>query len=167
MATSRVKYQILKNSGFISGALSNQSRIAQKKSRLKKSIIASLTLTSLIDAFSILVIYLLTNASNTQIPFDMRGGMQIPQAKLAESLSYGSVVRVQNGEYFIDLIKVSINDLPVKLRELKEKNPKEIIIIQADRKLPFAEMNPIILAMAQAGVEKFQFAVLAASVSAR
>ena len=36
MATSRVKYQILKNSGFISGALSNQSRIAQKKSRLKK-----------------------------------------------------------------------------------------------------------------------------------
>lgn len=153
--------------GNLSGAISSQTRISQKKSRLKKSILASLTLTSLIDAFSILVIYLLTNASNTQIPFDMRGGMQMPQAKIAESLSFGSVVRVMNGEYFVDQKKIAISDLPIKLRELKEKNPTETIIIQADRKLPFSEMNPIILAAAQAGVEKFQFAVLAAEVSAR
>lgn len=159
--------QILKNSGFLSSALSNQSRIAQNKARMKKSILASLTLTSLIDAFSILVIYLLTNASNTQIPFDMRDGMQMPQAKLSESLSYGSVIRVMNGEYFVDQKKIAIAELPIKLRELKEKNPTETIIIQADRKLPFSEMNPIILAAAQAGVEKFQFAVLAGEVSAR
>ena len=159
--------QILKNSGFLSGALMNQSRISQKKARLKKSILASLSLTSLIDAFSILVIYLLTNASNTQVPFDMRGGMQIPQAKLADTLSYGSVIKVMNGEYFVDSTKIAIADLPIKLRELKEKNPTETIIIQADRKLPYSEMNPIILAAAQAGVEKFQFAVVAGEVSAR
>lgn len=159
--------QILKNSGFLSSSLGNQSRITQKKARLKKSILASLTLTSLIDAFSILVIYLLTNASNTQIPFDMRGGMQMPQAKLSDTLSYGSVVKVMNGEYFVDSTKISVLELPIKLRELKEKNPTETIIIQADRKLPYSEMNPIILAAAQAGVEKFQFAVLAAQVSAR
>ncbi len=161
------RQQILKNSGFLTSALSNQSRISQNKARMKKSILASLTLTSLIDAFSILVIYLLTNASNTQIPFDMRGGMQMPQAKLSESLSYGSVVRVMNGEYFVDQRKISVSELPVKLRALKEKNPTETIIIQADRKLPFSQMNPIILAAAQAGVEKFQFAVLAGEVSAR
>ncbi len=167
MATSQARSQILKRSGLLSGAISHQSRISQKKSRLKKSIIASLTLTSLIDAFSILVIYLLTNASNTQVPFDMRGGMQMPQAKLAEPLSYGSVIRVLNGEYFVDQKKLSLAELPVKLRELKVQNPKETLIIQADRKLPFSQMNPIILAAAQAGIEKFQFAVLASMASTK
>ncbi len=159
--------QILKSSGFLTSPLANKSLISQKQAKLKKSILASLTLTSLIDAFSILVIYLLTNASNTQIPFDMRGQMQLPQARLADQLSYGSVVRVINGEYFVDQTKIAIANLPIKLAELKKKNPTETIIIQADRKLPYSEMNPIILAAAQAGVEKFQFAVMTAGVTSR
>jgi biopolymer transport protein ExbD len=157
----------LKHNRLLGEQLVQQSQLKPKGGKGKRPLLFSLTLTSLIDAFSILVIFLLTNANNTGQPLDFRGRLQLPLSQQSEALGMGAVIKVVEGRYFINNKEVSASEIPRELYQIKQSMVKaeivdssDALIVQADRHLEYASLSPIILAASHAGFEKFKFAVL-------
>lgn len=136
--------------------LANQTMIKAKNGRGKRSLAMSLMLTSLIDAFSILVIFLLSSGNNTGKELDLHK-VQLPIASHSDSVGMGTIVKITEGRYTINDHPVSQQGLAAALITIKKK---EDLIIQADRKIEFNLLNPVILAAQHAGFEKFKFVVL-------
>src|SRR4051812_6923784 len=114
LSRSVIKDQLMKS------ALQGQSTLKPKGWKKRNALVFSLTLTSLIDAFSILVIYLLVNFGAGQ-SVQPGKGMQLPMATQGQILEAGTVVSVNNGHYFIDDHEVALTDLARKLYEKRFK----------------------------------------------
>lgn len=124
----------------------------------KKSLFFSLNLTTLIDAFCILVIFLLSNM-NGRLQNLQHDKLALPAAVHTESLEEGLVVRLEKNDIFIDDKKVSekaVTEILVKAYQ-KQKRP---LVIQADKKSNYESIAFIMRAGGQAGFEKYIFAVL-------
>jgi biopolymer transport protein ExbD len=133
-------------------------------SKAGRAFVVVLTLTSLIDAFSILVIFLLSQFSVTPETLTVAEKMQLPTATQASLMAEGTVIAVSNGQYMIANKPVSLNDLTrqlVALHNAKGGDPKKSqnLIVQADRLTDYALVSPIIHAGAQAGFSQIKFAV--------
>ena len=146
----------------LTSMLAGTSRLRPKGNRTKRTMIASLMLTSLVDAFSILVIFLIMNHSNSQDVVNI-DKLQLPQAQSSSFIQQGVVVRIQDGKFFVDEKPVALGSLLATLKNLNDgadAAKKEGIIIVADRKLDYADLSPVILAGSTAGFSKFKFAVI-------
>src|ERR1700722_3088611 len=131
-------------------ALQGQSTLKPKGSRGKRSLMFTLTLTSLIDAFSILVIYLLVNFSSPTASLRVSGDLEIPMAAQSQNLAPGTVVSISRGHYFIDDKEIAANLLSEKLIELhqhvrRDVTEKDDLVIQADRRIDYAALSPVIM----------------------
>src|ERR1700722_13477423 len=82
--------------------LSSASTLKPKGGKGKRPLLFTLTLTSLIDAFSILVIFLLSNYTTSSQPMNLDPKMQLPMSQAASELNVGTVLRVSDGRYFIE-----------------------------------------------------------------
>ena len=146
-------------------ALKGQSTLKPQGRKGKRSLMATLTLTSLIDAFSILVIYLLVNFSTPTADLRVAKDLEIPAAAQSVTLAPGTVISVSQGHYFINDKEVGAEELASKLVELHARLKKDIpekddLVIQADKRVDYAALSPVILAGSQAGFHQFKFAVL-------
>tara|TARA_B100000749_G_scaffold280875_1_gene279581 strand:+ start:30099 stop:30587 length:489 start_codon:yes stop_codon:yes gene_type:complete len=127
---------------------------------------ATVLLTSLIDAFSILVIYLLINFSSGET-LDSVVGMELPSANQSSEIVIDTVIKVVESEYFIGDEAVDVSEIPKRLIQIKEQLVSEeskkgmSLIIQADKNNSFDKLNHLILAGGQAGFSEIKFAVLA------
>lgn len=155
MATSILSSQIMKS------PIMTQTVLGKKKGSAKKSnLLFSLNLTALIDAFSILVIFLLTNMNNGMQNLDFKNGMILPKASQSENMNLGKIIKIENGQFIIDDQKLNSDQLLAKLVEFKKANANEAIIIQADQSENYDIISIIIKAAAHAGIEKYMLAVL-------
>lgn len=132
--------------------------------RGKKKLVVALVLTSLVDAFSILVLYLLVQNSGINSTVELKRFENLPEAAKAEALHHGTLVRVENGRYFIGEKPVAEVNLAKELQLLKaqlgDSQDGEALIIQAGKTSDFAAVIPIIRAGSITGFQKFRFAVL-------
>jgi biopolymer transport protein ExbD len=155
----------LSNQSFQS-PLSGQSTLKPAGWRNSRPFMFALSLTSLIDAFSILVIYLLMNFGTAQDEIQIAKGLELPQATQSGMLENGPMVRIHQGRYYVDDREVTAQQITAALIQIKQKNTttekdkKNHLIIQADRRLDFKQLSPVIQAGSHAGYEKFKFAVL-------
>ena len=149
----------LANQSFQS-PLKGQSSLKPAGWRKARPLMFALSLTSLIDAFSILVIYLLMNFGTASEESQLAKGMQLPKAGQSSLIENGPVVRVTEGKYYIGENELSTKQLTQALVQIKQREKKVHLIIQADRRLDFAQLSPVIQAGSHAGFEKFKFAVL-------
>jgi biopolymer transport protein ExbD len=160
LEASVLKSQILRSTGEPASVL------RPKRAQNHRSMIFNLSLTSLIDAFSILVIFLLVNFSGANYSLKLSKGMQLPSAIQSNVLQTGTVVSVHENHFFIDEKEVKLTDITHRLYTLhkslqtKGDNGQDNLIIKADRKTQFASLNPIIMAGSHAGYQHFKFAVL-------
>lgn len=132
----------------------------------ESGITPSLVLTPLVDAFAILVIYLLVNTSAAQHQILIDGTISLPMASETQTIEEGVLVKVNNGEYTVENKKVSTSQLVYELRKLMAKqNPEKIpfLIVEADKASSFENLSPIMVAGSSAGFEKFKFAVIQGS----
>lgn len=123
----------------------------------------ALPLTSLIDAFSILVIYLLLATQNGgAMDINVPSKMQLPIAETSNMLEQSTIVRIEKGMYFIDDELVSAQDLGRRLYALKKtmKDDNTQILVQADQMMNYAALDPLLRAGSEAGIQKIKFAVL-------
>ncbi len=136
----------------------------------KQSITQPLMLTSLVDAFSILVVYLLMNFSTSGEILYFSKDLELPQAQNSVELERHTVVKVvEDGKYFIEEEEVAKGQLVAKLLELRKtfesERPNETfpgtLIVQADRRQEYKNLNSIVLAGAHTGYSDIKFAVLA------
>lgn len=146
-----------------------QSVLNPKTDRHKRSLFADLLLTALIDAFSILVIFLLMNFSSTGEILFINKGIELPKASAVDVLERNTVVRFDQGKFYIEDKELAnqdslIQELLDNRKEWATTHPDEefkgIITIQADKKTKYESLNSIVLAMAHAGFGEIRFAVV-------
>ena len=142
----------------------------RKVSRKRKTT-ATLMLTSLIDAFSILVVYLLMFFSNTAEMAYVSSDIELPKASVIERLDRYSIIQIKKDGYFVEDKELKINNLVPYLVDLKKKlnqnsdskenkDQKETITIQADKTVKYNRLSAIIQACSHAGFSHIKFAVL-------
>ena len=123
-------------------------------------------LTSLVDCFAIILIYLLMATSFGEIDLDMPKDMKLPKAENTQSLNQSTVVQVRAQSYQIAGRTVTLQNLAEEFKILHDAaktsndSSKKAIVIQADRNISYGEINPVVMAGLQAGFEEVQFAVL-------
>lgn len=159
-----IKDSIIKNTSMQS-PLAGGSVIDPSQGQSKKRLMATVLLTSLVDAFSILVIYLLVTSSNSGELLFISKDMELPAATNQNVLQRTTLVKFENGKYFLEQDEVKVNDLTAILIEARKKltiaDGEPALTIQADRRSEFKELNAIVHAGSQAGFGEIKFAVLA------
>lgn len=149
--------------------LGSASVINPQNSGGRKVLSESLMLTSLVDAFSILVIFLLLNFSNSENFLVLSKDMVLPAAKQWAELEKSTVIKIENHRLFVGEEEVAESQLLphlVQLRRSLTKVSEELglpepqMIIQADRSTVLKEINAVISHLAQAGFSDINFAVL-------
>jgi biopolymer transport protein ExbD len=151
--------------------------------RSKKNMVTTLILTSLVDAFSIMLLYLLVQNTGNGSSLELLKSEKLPTAVRAEALHEGTLIRFDGRNYFLGEQRVEQFALAQKLQELRHQlttqnqgstqsanlssNPSSngnesanALIIQADRSVDFASLTPVIRAASISGFNKFKFAVL-------
>ncbi len=145
--------------------LASQSALRPQGRRGRPSMGSSLMLTSLVDAFSILVIFLMMNSSTDQSDFQVDKGLVLPKATQAVATLKTATVKLNGG-------KLSVNDKPVTSEglaaalkvvrdQLKASGSTAVdsLVVIADRDQDFLTLNPIIVAGSRVGFSEFKFAV--------
>jgi biopolymer transport protein ExbD len=128
-----------------------------KKKRSELALV--LPLTSLIDAFSIIVIYLLIGTQTGAAEVQVGGQIQLPVAESGTGIETPApIVRIEKGQYFINDELVPSSRLGEKLVELKKEDSE--ILIQADQAMNYADLDPLLRAGSEAGIQKLKFAVV-------
>lgn len=139
------------------------SSMGLRQAKTKKVLVAGLALTSLVDAFSILVIYLLVSTTSGEMDLNT-DHIDLPVVGSSQTLKPAPVVKVAKRGYYFDEKRVSLRLLSVKLKkafvELDESEKQKPIIIQADKKVGFAKINPLVLIATKAGFNQLRFAVI-------
>jgi biopolymer transport protein ExbD len=149
---------MLERSHIAFGPLESQVLRPQGAGSTKRSLLFTLTLTSLIDAFVIIVIYLLVNFGSPT-SFNPTGKVELPTAVQNDQLSDGTVITLKDNHYFIGNQEVAFADIPQKLYALGQKSDYRLII-EADKTTDYDALSPVIQAGSQAGYKQFKFAVL-------
>ena len=155
----------VQNSMFTS--LARTSILNPEGGRQKRSIVADLLLTALIDAFSILVIFLLMSFSSSGELLTLGKGMELPKATGAQ-LERNPVVKLENDKIFLEDKEVTADGLVAGLLELRKQFQAThtgeefpgILTIQADRRVKYQQMNSIVVATGNAGYSDIKFAIL-------
>jgi biopolymer transport protein ExbD len=156
------------NNSHLDGQIAHLTVLKAKGETGPKSLSADLLLTALIDAFSILVIFLLMNFSSTGEILFITKGMELPKAKRADLLDVSPVIKVFDGRIFLQEKEIKEANLTEKLLDFRKAflkaNPTQefpgVITIQADRRTKFESLNGVVLASNQAGFSDLKFAVV-------
>lgn len=145
-----------------------QSVIRPIGNRTKKTIIADLLLTALIDAFSILVIFLLMSFSSSGELLFISKGQELPKASYAASLERNTLVKIENEKIFVEDQEVTMASVVGVLLEVRKQwaqlHPGQefpgILTIQADRRIKYEQLSQVIQASSHAGFSDIKFAVI-------
>lgn len=142
-----------------------------KNSTRNKRQAGSLMLTSLIDAFSILVVYLLMFFSSTAEMTYVSSDIDLPKANLIERLDRYSIIQVKKQGYFVEELELKGDGIVSYLVDLKKQlnqsksdfdseDHQETITIQADKTIEYKRLSQVIQACSHAGFSNIKFAVL-------
>lgn len=160
MTTSTLQTAMMK------GPLYSQSSLKPRGKKSLRNLLFVLNLTALIDAFSMLVIFLLSNMGGDQSTVNMSQKIKLPYTQTSDTAAAGAVIRVEGNSYALDDKPVSLSGLTEALVQLKKKTavgPDDetlSLVIQADQSASYDQLSPVLKAGGQAGFSKFKFAVL-------
>ena len=153
------------NSTATQSPLQSASLIAPKSNGKTNRLVAAVILTSLIDAFSILVIYLLVNFSTSGEVLYINKDMELPMASESVTLKRTTLVKIEKDTFYIEDEAIDEKTLLPRLIDVRKELAKSdkdslALTVQADRRVDYKTLNHILLAGSQAGFEEIKFAVL-------
>lgn len=154
------QYSVLKQSTQPTMLL-GQSYLNPKGVNIKKKA-ATLMITSLVDAFSILVIYLLFGPSITGESIKPDLGVQLPVAYQADLTDHDTSLVIKNNRYFLQDHEVSVAQLVLELKKLSTQfssDKNKALVIIADQKNDIEKLNPVLIAASEAGLSQLRLAV--------
>lgn len=156
-----MRFAAIKNSQMVSN-IDDISIIGPQEKRSGRLIAAGLMLTSLVDVFSILVIYLIYNSGSAEFQVNLSKEIQLPMTSRSSALKAGVSVRIVDGKYIIDEKTFSESEVVAELSRLKELNDEKSghLIIQADKDADFNLINPLLVIASQAKFESIKFATI-------
>lgn len=144
--------------------IQNLNGKARKKTAFAKELALALPLTSLIDAFSIIVIYLLIGTQNSGFENQIPHKMNLPMADHSQTVEKMlPILKIEKGQYFLNDRPVAQRDLGNQLAELKKQADAATgaeLLIQADQEMNYEDLDPLLRASSEAGIAKMKFAVV-------
>src|SRR5437016_12762134 len=162
-----------------------QSKVLEKKfNRAKRGVYAALTLTSLVDVMTIVVIFLLMNFSANGEVLYMSKDIKLPDAYHGAQLERAPVISVSgeavtfDGRMLLqtsDLEKGDVLNVPEledalrdekrRYEQIHQNDPdhpfRGLVNVQADRRIPFRVIKRVMFACNQSGFGNINFAALA------
>ena len=153
----------------IHGILAGESYINPEHGNHKRTVTGDLLLTALIDAFSILVIFLLMSFSSTGDILFISKDQELPKASKAEVLERNPIVKIEADKLYLEDKEIVAGNLIAELialrKQFAETRPDQeypgIVTVQADRRVKYEVLNQIVTAASSAGYGDIRFAVLA------
>jgi biopolymer transport protein TolR len=145
----------------------NGNRKKRMGSHERKIRMVSLSLTSMVDMFAILVIFLLTNTNTVTQWIEVSKGIQLPKAKAAEVPTKAATIQITQTEVFGDLHKLTntgdvLNGGPtaeVVKRWLSKQKKEGYVNIVAHEKVPYGVIRKIVASCQDAGFANVNLAV--------
>lgn len=150
-----------------------------KRSRAKKGLLTGLTLTAMVDMFSVLVIFLLQTFSSSPELMVMADGVVLPNARTSEEIKDAPLLSVSNEGIYLDQELIGETDvvlknptqLMVKLKSLREnwqrtypdKTFEGEINLQADRKIPSTTVSQVMAMLPGQAYSTIHLAVITGS----
>ena len=95
-----------------------------RKSTTKRSVVAVLSLTAMVDLFTVLVVFLLQNYATTGEILDIPEGVKLPDAKEVKDLKPANVIIVSDKEIRLN------NSIVAQYSEIKSQEDWEIIALR-------------------------------------
>lgn len=155
------------NTNSRNSPLLQASVLKPTKKKSTKSLAQVLVLTSLVDAFTIILLYLLVAGNGTPSQIQLNADEKnLPVATQSKPLDVGTIVRVENGKYFVEGQEYALNQIAEALRQIRTKfvpsslQPQASLVIQANKQLDFSQLTPVIRAGSISGFNQFKFAVI-------
>lgn len=127
----------------------------------KKKVVATLVLTSLVDAFSIILIYLLFQNTSNGTTMEIKEIEKLPVAVRATALTEGLLVKITGDKFIVGEETVDEAQLASHLRAKRgtETASEPSLVVQADDKADFSKLSTIVRAASVGGYHHFKFAV--------
>lgn len=138
----------------ISDYRDERKRTAQIRER--KIQVISLSLTSMVDMFAILVIFLLTNTETVAQWIEVGRGIELPKAKHVESPSQGTTIQLSKTELYFDREKIKSEEIPLKLAALGKDTRLNIVAHEA---VDFGSVRKILGQCQSSGFQNINLAV--------
>lgn len=138
------------------------SRLSKNPRRRPSAV--SLSMSSLIDVFVVLTVFLLVTFSAG----DSRAGRDVPLAKNAADLADAPVVDVRDGAMFVDGVRVASHpELVALLKRKRElatqltpgRAPTDHVILAIDPDVPSAVVKAVVKSAAEGGYPSIDFMV--------
>lgn len=146
----------------------NEKRKARLKHQERRIRMVSLSLTSMVDMFAILVIFLLANTTSVTQWLEVGHGIELPKAKSADPPPKAATLQISRDTVYGDdkaLMKVAqISGGPVVVEQLqswliKRRNKDGYVNIVAHHKTPYGVIRKIIATCQEAGFGNVNLAV--------
>lgn len=125
----------------------------------RKSRAAVINITPLIDIMFLLVIFLLISAK-----FEPKGGIAVdlPQgqsAEVPESNRVYELVITYTGDYYLKREKIGPEDLPERIRQIRRTMRDPILVIKADKEVPWEKVVAVTDIAKRVGQTKVNFKI--------
>ncbi len=141
---------------------------SRSRAKIRRTLVATIMLTSLVDTFSVLVIYLLMSFSTTGELLYIGKGMELPSASQVVELGRNVLVKVEKNKLFVEEEEISVNSLVEKLMQLRKNwetyypgtEFNGAMTVQADRRQTYDLLSHVIQAGSHAGYSNIDFAVI-------
>lgn len=145
----------------------------RRRIRRRKGESPYLNLISLMDMFTILVIFLLFQVSNEGEVLPISKDVVLPTSTASQTPRRAVTITVSGKEVFVDGISVGASKIVTEenasviaplLERLQGSGVKEVTIL-GDRKIPFALLKKVMVTCTEAGVDRISLAVFSRELS--
>ena len=140
--------------------LESQSKFKENGTQNKKVIYKGILLTSLVDVFSILVIYLLVSSGAQQHDIMLKKGIVPPSSVSTDAIKNGLNIYVKNNRYYINDRLIKKNRLKRAIKYSLKKFKKRNIVLISDKKTNFKYLNPILIFSEELKIKNISFALI-------
>ncbi|MDB2426082.1 biopolymer transporter ExbD [bacterium] len=140
--------------------LESQSKFNENANPEKKVIYKGILLTSLVDVFSILVIYLLVNSGAQQHNIMLKKGITPPSSVSTDAIKNGLNIYVKNNKYYINDKLVRKNRLKRAIKYSLKKSKQQNLVLISDKKTDFKYLNPILIFSEELNIKNISFGLI-------
>ena len=125
----------------------------------KKSLNVSLNLTALIDAFSILVIFMIFTMASGE--YEPNEGIKLAEVAQAAQIDKSAIITVTPTEYMFNKQKMTFAQLRSVVLSQKAQFATKKAVVEADQTTPYSQIQPVMALMSELDIETISLAVAA------
>jgi len=159
---SYISSSIIANQTTRTPMILGQSQLMPNSGANIKRKATGLIITSLVDIFSVLVIYLLFGPAFNGESIDSQLGVKLPIAYQSQLTDNENVLVIKNNQFILNQKEINERQLASELKMSAKNlagNKKNSLVIIADQSYDVDKLNPVLIAASEAGLNQLRLAV--------